>query len=60
MGLTQVMCSLPLRIQKDLASVDENVSWDAQVIGHEGVLQCRWRSGRHFRWNGKTAPRLTL
>jgi len=29
------MCSLPLGIQKDLALVDEIVSCDAHLIGHQ-------------------------
>ena len=37
MGLTHVKSSLPLGIRKDLASVDEIVSWDAHLIGHKEV-----------------------
>jgi len=60
MGLTHVMCSLPLGIQQDLASVDETVSWDVHLIGHEEVSSSVDCLEDIFLWNGKTAPRLTL
>jgi hypothetical protein len=36
-GLNQVIHSLPLNLQKDLASVDDVESYDADIIIHEEI-----------------------
>jgi hypothetical protein len=60
MGLNQGTCCLPLGVEKDTASADENESDDTDLIVHEEVPPARLKLWKTFsrKWKNRTKTHI--